>query len=57
MADRATPNLRAATEADVAAALKGSYIEDTLAGIEHAALLEFWNRMLDRFIGVRGEDD
>ena len=45
--------LRNATEDDVTAALAGSYIEDTCAGTEPAALIEFWNRMLDSFIGER----
>lgn len=45
--------LREATEDDVEAALKGSYVEEVCAGTEPAALLEFWNRMLDRFIGER----
>lgn len=49
--------LREATEDDAEAALRGSYVEDTFAGTERAALLEFWNRMLDRFCGARGEDD
>jgi hypothetical protein len=48
-------NLRNATEDDVAAALAGSYIAEDLAQVEPAALLEFWNRMLDQFIGERGD--
>jgi hypothetical protein len=48
-------HLRNATEDDVQAALKGSYIEDECAGTHPAALLEFWNRMLDRFIGERDD--
>ena len=47
--------LRNATEDDVAAALDGSYVETDLAHVEPAALLEFWNRMLDRFIGERDD--
>jgi len=47
--------LRNATEDDVEAALKGSYIEDVCGNVEPAALLEFWNRMLDRFIGERDD--
>jgi hypothetical protein len=42
-----------ATEDDVEAALAGSYVEEDLGSIEPAALLEFWNRMIDRFIGER----
>ena len=47
--------MRHATEDDVEAALKGSYVEDTFAAVERAALLEFWNRMLDRFAGARDD--
>lgn len=43
--------LREATEDDVELALANSYVEETFAGVERAALLEFFNRMLDRFIG------
>lgn len=45
--------LRNGTEDDVQAALAGSYVEDALGNVEPAALLEFWNRMLDRFLGER----
>ena len=45
--------LRNATEADVEAALADSYVETDLAHVEAAVLPEFWNRMLDRFIGER----
>jgi len=37
--------LRSATEDDVAAALKGSYVEDMSGNVERAALLEFSNRI------------
>lgn len=47
--------LRGATEDDVEAALAGSYVEDVLADTERAALLEFYNRMLDRFTGERDD--
>ncbi|HSQ95421.1 MAG TPA: hypothetical protein VLM18_04880 [Croceibacterium sp.] len=47
--------LRNATEDDVEAALAASYVKDVCGHIEPAALLEFWNRMLDRFIGVRDD--
>lgn len=47
--------LRNATEGDVEAALAGSYVQDICGHVERAALLEFWNRMLDRFIGERGD--
>lgn len=47
--------MREATEDDVEAALAGSYVEEDLAGVDRAALLEFWNRMLDRFVGVRDD--
>jgi len=47
--------LREATEDDVEAALAGSYVEEPLAGIERAALLEFFQRMLDRFAGERDD--
>ncbi len=47
--------LRNATEDDVEAALAGSYVKDICGHIEPAALLEFWNRMLDRFIGERDD--
>jgi hypothetical protein len=47
--------LRNATEDDVAVALKGSYVADVCGNVEPAALLEFWNRMLDRFIGERDD--
>lgn len=57
---RATPEtilqLRHADEDDVEAALAGSYVEDVLASVERAALLEFYNRMLDRAIGARDDD-
>jgi hypothetical protein len=43
--------LRSLTEDDVIAALGNSYVEDTLDGIAPVALLEFYNRMLDRVIG------
>lgn len=46
------PDLRSATEDDVEAALADSYVAETFAGVERAALLEFWNRMADRFVGV-----
>ena len=45
--------LREADEDDVEAALAGSYVEDVFAGTERAALLEFYHRMLDRFVGPR----
>ena len=48
-------NLRNATEGDVQAALAGSYVQDECADVEPAALLEFWNRMLDRLIGERDD--
>ena len=47
--------LRNATEDDVQAALAGSYIEDIRGNVEPAALLEFWHRMLDRFLGERDD--
>jgi hypothetical protein len=43
--------LREATEDDVEAALADSYVEADLAGIDQAKLLEFWNRMIDQFVG------
>ena len=43
--------LRNATEDDVQAALAGSCVQDLCADVEPAALLELWNRMLDRFLG------
>lgn len=49
--------LRNATEDDVEAAMCDSYVEKELGGVERAALLEFWNCMLDRFLGARGEHD
>lgn len=42
---------RSLDEDDVIAALENSYVEDVLDGIAPVALLEFWNRMLDRVIG------
>lgn len=47
--------LRNATEDDVQAALAGSYVEDVLGHVGPAALLKFWNRMLGRLIGERGD--
>jgi hypothetical protein len=47
--------MRNATEDDVEAALSGSYVEEALAGTERAALLEFFQRMLDRFVGPRDD--
>ena len=47
--------MRHATEDDVEAALTGSYVEDKFAGTERAALLEFFQRMLDRFVGERDD--
>jgi hypothetical protein len=47
--------LRNAAGDDVEAALKGSYVVDVCGNVEAAALLEFWNRMLDRFAGERGD--
>jgi len=49
--ERVASGLRAATEDHVTAALKDSYVEDKLSGIEPAALLEFYNRMLDEVLG------
>lgn len=46
-----TERLRNLDEDDVIAALENSYVEDTLDGIAPVALLEFYNRMLDRVIG------
>jgi hypothetical protein len=43
--------LRNATEEETEAALAGSYVQDICGNVEPAALLEFWNRMLDRFMG------
>jgi hypothetical protein len=43
--------LRAADEDDVEAALEGSYVEDVFAGVERAALLEFFFRMIGRLVG------
>jgi hypothetical protein len=45
--------LRNATEDDVQAALTGNYVEDICGNVEPAALLEFWNRLLDRLPGER----
>ncbi len=53
MIDRDT--LRHADEDDVEAAIAGSYVEDELAATDRAVLLEFWNRMLDRFLGARDD--
>ena len=47
--------LRNATEDDVQAALAGSYVEDICGNVEPAALLDFWDRMLDRLIGKRDD--
>jgi len=47
--------LREATEDDVEAALTGSYVEEQLAGIERAALLEYFNRMVDLIVGPRDD--
>ena len=47
--------LRNATEDDIQAALASSYVEDICGNVEPAALLEFWNRMLDRFLGERDD--
>jgi hypothetical protein len=47
--------MRNATEDDVTAALKGSYVEDICGATEPAALLEFFQRMLDRFVGARDD--
>lgn len=56
---QATPEtiqkLRQADEDDVAAAIAGSYVEDTFADTEHAALLEFFNLMLERGLGERDD--
>ena len=57
MADDSPPpdlhqRLRALDEDDVEAALAGSYVEEYLALVERAALLELYNRMLDRVIGT-----
>jgi hypothetical protein len=43
--------MRHASEDDVEAALAGSYVEATFAGTERAALLEFFQRMIDRIAG------
>lgn len=51
MADPLETRLRQLDEDDVIAALENSYVEDTLDGIAPVALLEFYNRMLDRVIG------
>lgn len=48
--------LREANEDDVAAALACSYVAE-LGEIEPVKLLEFFNCMLDRLVGPRGEDD
>jgi hypothetical protein len=47
--------MRNATEDDVEAALAGSYVEEAFTGTERAALLEFFQRMIDRFAGVRDD--
>lgn len=55
MDDALIERLRAATEDDVEAALRGSYVEDDFAGVERAKLLELWNRMLDVMISPRDD--
>ena len=45
--------LRSATEDDAEAALRGSYVEHICGNAESAALLEFWHRVLDRFLSER----
>ena len=47
-----TAHLRSLDEDDVEAALAGSYVEEYFALVERAALLELYNRMLDRVIGT-----
>jgi len=44
--------LRGLTEDDVIEALESSYVAEVFDGIVPVALLEFYNRMLDRAIGV-----
>lgn len=46
--------LRCATEDDVAAALKGSYVEE-IGAVGHDKLLEFFNLMVGQVLG--GEHD
>lgn len=56
MSDNATTKrMREADEDDVEAALSGSYVEDVFAGTERAALLAFFQRMIDRFAGERDD--
>lgn len=43
--------LREVDEDDVEAALAGSYVEDVLAKVERAALLDFFKGMIDRKLG------
>ena len=40
-----------ATEDDVEAALRGSYVEDDFAGVDRAKLLEFHHRMVRQMLG------
>ena len=51
----ATASIDAPEAAPVEAALKDSYVEDVCGNAEAAALLDFWNRMLDRFAGERDD--
>ena len=51
MPDDLKARLRSLDEDDVIAALDSSYVEDVLDGIAPVALLEFYNRMLDRVLG------
>lgn len=50
-------DLRAVTEDDVETALTDCYVCEDFAGVERAALLEFYHRVLDVIVGPRGEDD
>jgi hypothetical protein len=49
-----TDRLRSATEDDVSEALRGSYVAE-IGEVGHDKLLEFYNRMLDRFLGERDD--
>ena len=51
MADDLVQRLREGTEDDVEAALADSYVEDELAGVDRAALLEFFNCMVCQMVG------
>lgn len=51
MPDDLPTRLRALDEDDVIAALENSYVEDVFDGIAPVAIVELWNRLLDRVIG------